>query len=64
MQFCDECGSMMHKQDDGEMVCQSCGATAESEADEVLFDHEVPVAPAEILDADGESAGRADGGEP
>ncbi|WP_336036494.1 transcription factor S [Halobacterium yunchengense] len=30
MQFCDECGSMMHKQD-GEMVCQSCGATAASE---------------------------------
>ena len=26
MQFCDECGSMMHSQD-GEMVCSSCGAT-------------------------------------
>jgi DNA-directed RNA polymerase subunit M len=25
MQFCDECGSMMHA-DDGEMVCSSCGA--------------------------------------
>ncbi|WP_255148972.1 transcription factor S [Halorarius halobius] len=24
MQFCDECGSMMHA-DDGEMVCSSCG---------------------------------------
>jgi len=28
MQFCDECGSMMRKED-GEMVCSSCGATAE-----------------------------------
>ncbi|MEF8830879.1 MAG: transcription factor S, partial [Halobacteriales archaeon] len=28
MQFCDECGSMM-KSVDGEMVCTSCGATAE-----------------------------------
>ena len=26
MQFCDECGSMMHGDDD-EMVCSSCGAT-------------------------------------
>ena len=26
MQFCDECGSMMHSED-GEMVCSSCGAT-------------------------------------
>lgn len=34
MQFCDECGSMMHKQDDGEMVCASCGASADSESDE------------------------------
>ena len=25
MQFCDECGSMMHSED-GEMVCSSCGA--------------------------------------
>lgn len=24
MQFCDECGSMMHVED-GEMVCSSCG---------------------------------------
>jgi len=30
MQFCDECGSMMHKED-GEMVCSSCGATAEQD---------------------------------
>ena len=26
MQFCDDCGSMMISQD-GEMVCQSCGAS-------------------------------------
>ena len=26
MQFCDDCGSMMHAQD-GRMVCKSCGAT-------------------------------------
>ena len=26
MQFCDECGSMMHSED-GKMVCSSCGAT-------------------------------------
>ncbi|MFQ3319113.1 MAG: DNA-directed RNA polymerase subunit M [Natronomonas sp.] len=26
MQFCDECGSIMHSTD-GEMVCSSCGAT-------------------------------------
>ena len=26
MQFCPECGSMMHAEDD-EMVCSSCGAT-------------------------------------
>ncbi|AHG04505.1 DNA-directed RNA polymerase subunit M [Halobacterium sp. DL1] len=32
MQFCDDCGSMMHKQGD-EMVCSSCGAVEESEAD-------------------------------
>jgi DNA-directed RNA polymerase subunit M len=32
MQFCDDCGSMMHKQD-GEMVCSGCGATAEQDAD-------------------------------
>ncbi|WP_135365568.1 transcription factor S [Halosimplex halophilum] len=27
MQFCDDCGSMMHSEG-GEMVCKSCGATA------------------------------------
>jgi DNA-directed RNA polymerase subunit M len=32
MQFCDECGSMMHNQD-GEMVCSSCGATQERDTD-------------------------------
>ncbi|MFB6170809.1 MAG: RPA12/RPB9/RPC11 RNA polymerase family protein, partial [Haloarculaceae archaeon] len=33
MQFCDECGSMMHSEDD-EMVCSSCGHT--EERDEAL----------------------------
>ncbi|UIO99373.1 transcription factor S [Halobaculum sp. CBA1158] len=28
MQFCDECGSMMHATE-GEMVCSSCGASAD-----------------------------------
>lgn len=28
MQFCDECGSMMHAED-GVMVCTGCGATQE-----------------------------------
>lgn len=32
MQFCDDCGSMMHA-DGEEMVCQSCGATVEKDAD-------------------------------
>ncbi|ADQ66537.1 transcription factor S [Halogeometricum borinquense] len=32
MQFCDECGSMMHNQD-GQMVCSSCGATQEQDSD-------------------------------
>jgi DNA-directed RNA polymerase subunit M len=32
MQFCDDCGSMMRKED-GEMVCASCGTTAEQDAD-------------------------------
>jgi DNA-directed RNA polymerase subunit M len=30
MQFCDDCGSMMRKED-GEMVCSGCGATAEQD---------------------------------
>ena len=33
MQFCDDCGSMMKKQD-GVMVCTSCGASAEQDAEE------------------------------
>jgi DNA-directed RNA polymerase subunit M len=32
MQFCDECGSLMHA-DGEEMVCSSCGATQRKEAD-------------------------------
>lgn len=32
MQFCDECGSMMHGQD-GEMVCSSCGASQTKDED-------------------------------
>ncbi|MFW6434854.1 MAG: transcription factor S [Halovenus sp.] len=32
MQFCDECGSMMKKQD-GVMVCDSCGYSAAQEGD-------------------------------
>lgn len=28
MQFCDDCGSMMHARDD-EMICTSCGTTAD-----------------------------------
>jgi DNA-directed RNA polymerase subunit M len=32
MQFCDDCGSMMHADGD-EMVCQSCGARVEKDAD-------------------------------
>jgi DNA-directed RNA polymerase subunit M len=31
MQFCDECGSMMHAEDD-EMVCSSCGAREPKDA--------------------------------
>jgi DNA-directed RNA polymerase subunit M len=33
MQFCDECGSMM-KKEDGVMVCTSCGHRAEQASDE------------------------------
>ncbi|WP_436901599.1 transcription factor S [Halovenus halobia] len=33
MQFCDDCGSMM-KKEDGVMVCTSCGTSAEQDADE------------------------------
>jgi DNA-directed RNA polymerase subunit M len=33
MQFCEECGSMMHKED-GEMVCASCGHAEATEAAE------------------------------
>lgn len=36
MQFCDECGSMM-KKDDGVMVCTSCGERAEQEGDTEEF---------------------------
>lgn len=32
MQFCDDCGSMMRKED-GVMVCANCGASAEQEVD-------------------------------
>ncbi|MFC7175883.1 transcription factor S [Halosegnis marinus] len=32
MQFCDECGSMMHA-DGEEMVCSSCGATVAKDTD-------------------------------
>jgi len=31
MQFCEECGSLMHA-DDGEMVCSSCGARQPKDA--------------------------------
>lgn len=33
MQFCEECGSLMHKEDD-EMVCSSCGHAEPTEAAE------------------------------
>ena len=33
MQFCDDCGSMM-KKEDGVMVCTSCGTSAEQDATE------------------------------
>jgi DNA-directed RNA polymerase subunit M len=36
MQFCDECGSMMMKED-GVMVCSSCGAEEEQEGDDSDF---------------------------
>jgi DNA-directed RNA polymerase subunit M len=36
MQFCDDCGSMMKKQD-GRMVCTNCGSSAEQEADTESF---------------------------
>jgi DNA-directed RNA polymerase subunit M len=36
MQFCDECGSMMKKRD-GQMVCTSCGYSAEQAADTETF---------------------------
>ena len=32
MQFCDECGSMMHADGD-EMVCSECGATVSKDQD-------------------------------
>ncbi len=32
MQFCDDCGSMMHADSD-EMVCQSCGARVTKDED-------------------------------
>ena len=32
MQFCDDCGSMMHTDGD-RMVCSSCGATTAKDAD-------------------------------
>jgi DNA-directed RNA polymerase subunit M len=34
MQFCDECGSMMHKQD-GEMVCSDCGHSEATDEERV-----------------------------
>jgi len=36
MQFCDECGSMM-KKEDGVMVCSSCGYEAEQQRDSEEF---------------------------
>jgi len=36
MQFCDDCGSMMKKQD-GRMVCTDCGSSAEQETDTEAF---------------------------
>ena len=36
MQFCDDCGSMMKKRD-GVMVCTSCGASAQQNADTAEF---------------------------
>ncbi len=36
MQFCDDCGSMM-KKEDGVMVCAGCGATAEQEVETEAF---------------------------
>ena len=36
MQFCDECGSMM-KKEDGVMVCSSCGYETEQEGDSEDF---------------------------
>jgi DNA-directed RNA polymerase subunit M len=33
MQFCDDCGSLMHA-DDGEMVCSSCGARVPRDEEE------------------------------
>ncbi|WP_018257605.1 RPA12/RPB9/RPC11 RNA polymerase family protein [Halomicrobium katesii] len=32
MQFCDDCGSMMHADGD-EMVCKSCGSRVQKDAD-------------------------------
>jgi len=36
MQFCDNCGSMMKKQD-GRMVCTSCGSSAEQATETASF---------------------------
>ena len=36
MQFCDECGSMMRKEE-GVMVCTSCGHSAEQTVDDEDF---------------------------
>ena len=37
MQFCDDCGSMM-KKEDGVMVCTSCGTSAEQTVDSEQFE--------------------------
>jgi len=39
MQFCDDCGSMMHADGD-EMVCQSCGESAAKDTEFVSTDEQ------------------------
>lgn len=39
MQFCEECGSMMHKED-GEMVCTDCGHREPAEGDFVTTEEQ------------------------
>jgi len=62
MQFCEECGSLMHA-DDGEMVCSSCGARQPKDATlSEAYESREQQRTDDVIESDGSVSGGVAGG--